>query len=346
MAVSKSIPLPSDKSISVKNLNFRYNASAAFTLNDINLVLPPGSRTLLLGGNGSGKSTFLKILSGRHMPSEGKVIVCGEDAYRSTKLNFWRSYLSCDWGMSTVAFGASSPMTASIKVRNMMEKLQNEYPERRDKIIHLLNINPDWMMNELSDGQRRRVQLLLQLVRPTLVVLLDEVTTSLDLCVRMDLLDWLKEEGQTVVYATHIFDHLDGWGTHLIFLDDSGRVGQFGDVDTLLLSSNSNSNNDMVDDNNSNNGTGKLLNLADSWLRKELNARRAQGLLESAAGGDGDTGLGSDVNNRQGGYASGRSANIKPAYVEPARQGRLSEMMGNKGKLLAHNNTTTNVPGH
>ena len=204
-----------------------------------------------------------------------------------------------------------------------MEKLQNDHPERRDKIRHLLNINPDWMMNELSDGQRRRVQLLLQLVRPTKVVLLDEVTTSLDLCVRMDLLDWLKSEGQTVVYATHIFDHLDGWGTHVIFLDDQGRLGHFGDVQSLLTKFNDGGNDSMEIEGYS---SHNLLYLADKWLRRELNDRRAAKIEEKAAGNDGD---GADVKNRQGGYASGRSANIP-------RQGRLSDMMGNAGKIHSH----------
>ena len=65
-------------------------------------------------------------------------------------------------------------------------------------------------MHRVSDGQRRRVQLLLGLVRPFDILLLDEVTTCLDVIVRQDLLRWLQREtetrGATVLYATHIFD--------------------------------------------------------------------------------------------------------------------------------------------
>jgi CCR4-NOT complex subunit CAF16 len=67
----------------------------------------------------------------------------------------------------------------------------------------MLGIDLDWRMHELSDGQRRRVQILLGLVRPFEILLLDEITTSLDVCVRQDLLRWLQKEtverGATIV---------------------------------------------------------------------------------------------------------------------------------------------------
>ena len=75
-------------------------------------------------------------------------------------------------------------------------------------------------MHQVSDGQRRRVQIFLGLIRPFKVLLLDEVTVSLDVVVRQDLLRWLKRESETrkatVLYATHIFDGLDDWPTHLL----------------------------------------------------------------------------------------------------------------------------------
>jgi ABC-type cobalamin/Fe3+-siderophores transport system ATPase subunit len=264
-------------------------------LDNLNMVAPRGSRTLLLGANGSGKSTFLRILAGRHLtPDDRNVSVCGLNAYRDTRLNFHRAYLDCDWGMKAGGFSGSAPRAADIAVRDMLKKLQAEYvaraklarerserkegrpsaagagelrserrrkasssaaetgslserkegvllrrkradpfgccrgetpqtllrptqnlpsplpplrsrryPERRDEIVEMLGIDLDWRMHELSDGQRRRVQILLGLVRPFEILLLDEITTSLDVCVRQDLLRWLQKEtverGATIV---------------------------------------------------------------------------------------------------------------------------------------------------
>lgn len=86
------------------------------------------------------------------------------------------------------------PLQADIPVTGMMSKLQSAYPERRDELIRLLGIDPEWRMNRVSDGQRRRVQLFLGLVRPFEILLLDEVTVSLDVVVRQDLLRWLRRE--------------------------------------------------------------------------------------------------------------------------------------------------------
>lgn len=80
-------------------------------------------------------------------------------------------------------------------------------------------MSPDWNMGYLSDGQRRRVQIVLGLMAPWDVLLLDEVTVDLDVLVRADLLRFLaretRERGATILYATHIFDGLAGWPTHV-----------------------------------------------------------------------------------------------------------------------------------
>ena len=163
----KPKPLPTiqpygPNAIEVRDLTFAYDrtsTNASPILTHLDLSLETGSRCLLLGANGAGKSTLLRILAGRHLVHpDGSVRILGLNAFRDTKLNFHRAYLDCDWGLRSVAFaGSGVPLMADIPVHSFMEKLQKSYPERRDELVEMLNINLDWRMNELSDGQRRRV---------------------------------------------------------------------------------------------------------------------------------------------------------------------------------------------
>ena len=175
-------------------------------------------------------------------------------------------------------------------------------------------------MHQLSDGQRRRVQIMLQLLRPVDVMLLDEITTDLDLITRQDFLSHLRScserDGTTIVYATHIFDGLDSWPTHLacerlcpraffasvsphrlfLFLADvgDGRLLKFGRVEEFP---------DLQDKFKA--GTvAPLLRTIEGWLRGDRDAKRQRGgrMTEVAAALE-ETNLGALTGN---GYLSGR----------------------------------------
>merc|ERR1712078_935800 len=94
----------------------------------------------------------------------------------------------------------------------------------------ILQLNVTWGVNSISDGQRRRVQLLDALAEEKEVYVLDEITTDLDLYAREELLNFLRQEnderGATVLYATHIFDQLSTWATHFLFFS-GGKVRKF-----------------------------------------------------------------------------------------------------------------------
>jgi len=299
-------PLPTvapygPNAIDVHNLTFAYGSNPSETiLHNLNLTLPTGSRCLLVGANGSGKSTLLRILGGRHLtPPDSDVRVLGLNSFRDTKLNFHRAYLDTDWGMRTVAFaGVGIPLMADIPVHGMMEKLQSSYPERRDELVEMLGIDLNWRMHQLSDGQRRRVQILIGLIRPFKVLLLDEITTSLDVCVRQDLLRWLikesNERGATILYATHIFDGLDDWATHLHYLTDDGKCGWQGEIQDL----------EKYQQLKKENHPSKMLAIADHWLRAELDRNRRSRRAEKAQG---ELAHALDPTDRQGGFSSGRN---------------------------------------
>jgi CCR4-NOT complex subunit CAF16 len=114
-------------------------------------------------------------------------------------------------------------------------------------------------MARVSDGQRRRVQLLLGLLAPREVLLLDEVTTDLDVVARADLLAFLRDEsasGATLLYATHILDGLDAWATHLAFLD-RGAIALMRPLDEI----------DELARLRRSGVASPLLRLVDGWLR-------------------------------------------------------------------------------
>jgi CCR4-NOT complex subunit CAF16 len=90
------------------------------------------------------------------------------------------------------------------------------------RCVEVLDINPEWRMHQVSDGQRRRVQLAYGLMTPYSVLLLDEITVDLDVLGRADLMSFLRQECEersvTIVYATHIFDGLEQFATHIAFV--------------------------------------------------------------------------------------------------------------------------------
>merc|ERR1719436_914854 len=112
----------------------------------------------------------------------------------------------------------------------------------------VLQVNLDWNINELSDGQRRRCQLLEVLATPRSVYLMDEITSDLDIYAREGILNFLRCEcehrGATIFYCTHIFDHLEGWATHLLHLSQghvvrSCSMDQVDEYEQLIAEGNS-----------------------------------------------------------------------------------------------------------
>ena len=140
--------------------------------------------------------------------------------------------LSGDWTRTIASVGNGVPYQADFKISEMCTRfvdalvrdgLDRDLVEGRlARLVALLGLDLEWRLHKVSDGQRRRAQLLLKLLRPSDLLLLDEVTTDLDLTARQALLTFLKEEstlrGVTVVYSTHIFDGLDDWPDTILHL--------------------------------------------------------------------------------------------------------------------------------
>ena len=192
--------------VQVSNLDFRFDSNLPFVLKDVTMTVARGSRTLLIGANGAGKSSLLRILAGRHFHSPSKVQVLGRPAFHDTTLGRVVAHLGERWGYEAMG---------DITVEKLVGGLENPDWERIHMLMDVLEVEWEWTIYRLSDGQRRRVQLLLGLARKSELLLLDEVTTDLDVVARQNLLNFLKEEseqrGVTLIYATHIFDGLEFW---------------------------------------------------------------------------------------------------------------------------------------
>jgi CCR4-NOT complex subunit CAF16 len=296
---SKFVGCRSDRNVvEVKLLNF--DLGGVQVLHDVTVNVKSGSRVLLVGANGAGKTTLLRILGGKHMHEPGTVQILQKNCYHDTTLNVERQYVNNEWGMRTVAFaGSMVAHQADIPVSGMMTALQEEFPERREMLLDLLGVNPNWRMHKVSDGQRRRVQLFLALLRPYKLLLLDEVTAVLDLVARQDFLQFLKEETEnrecTVVYATHIFGGLDDWLTDIMYIEE-GRLRLCKPIKEV----------EKFQNYVKNGSTAPLLRTVEDWLRAEsafVNRRRGEE-KESKQ----ELGL-ANAQTSAGGYAPGRMYN-------------------------------------
>ncbi|XP_010270871.1 PREDICTED: ABC transporter I family member 20 [Nelumbo nucifera] len=298
--------------IEINNLKFTYPGidghpppGSTPLIDDFSLSLYTGGRCLLVGSNGAGKTTILKILGGKHMVEPHMVRVLGKSAFHDTGLTSSGDlcYLGGEWRRDVAFAGFEVPIQMDISAEKMIFGVSGIDPQRRAELIKVLDIDLSWRMHKASDGQRRRVQICMGLLKPFKVLLLDEITVDLDVLARADLLRFLRKEcnerGATIIYATHIFDGLEDWPSHIVYIAH-GRLQLAMPIQKVKEMSNL-----------------SLMRTVESWLRKERDEerrrrkeRKASGLLKFEKKVEGTRVVGdpasSVVRAMNNGWAAGR----------------------------------------
>lgn len=212
------------KKIDMRDIRFRYVdrlADIAFSIGPIDFSLEEGEMVFITGGNGSGKSTFLRVLAGLYPPDSGEVTLDGAPVTNENRDNY-RGLLSSifvDYHLFRRLYGIHDPDPADID-RMLKEFRLSAKTSLKDGEFSSL---------ELSSGQRKRLALIVALLEKRPIILLDEWTADQDPEFRRkfyyEILPDLKKAGATVVVITHddrYLDELDMPARRIRF--DEGRI--------------------------------------------------------------------------------------------------------------------------
>ena len=194
------------------------------------------------------------------MAPAGSVSIAGVDPFKMGLEGV--TYLGLEWVLNPI-------VRTDIDVPTLLSSVGGDYyTERRDNLVRILDIDLSWRMHAVSDGERRRVQLAMGLLRPWTILLLDEITVDLDLLSRSNFLNFLKTETETrpctIVYATHILDNLATWPTHLVHMS-LGKVKKWGSVEEIGVK--------VEHAEKTFTGNSQLGELVLKWLQEDLDER-------------------------------------------------------------------------
>jgi putative ATP-binding cassette transporter len=194
--------------IEMTGIQFRYvdkSSEATFKIGPIDFSLHPGELVFITGGNGSGKSTFLRVLSGLYAPDSGQIRLNGQLIGDETR-DKYRSLMSAiffDYHLFHKLYGIPDPDPGEV------DRLLRQF--RLDTKTSLTK--GEFRTLDLSGGQRRRLALIVSLLEKRPILLLDEWTAEQDPEFRRKFYDELLPElmaaGATVVVITHDDRYLD-----------------------------------------------------------------------------------------------------------------------------------------
>jgi ABC-2 type transport system ATP-binding protein len=188
-------------------------------LRDVNLTVTKGKIVGLVGENGSGKSTTLKIVAGLTYPSKGTCTINGVIANRIAKQV---SYLSeLDDYYSFYSVGQTIDFYAS--------QFSDFNVEKAEEIRTFMKLERKAKLKHLSKGNRGRLKMVLTLAREVPVILMDEPLSGLDPMVRdsivKGLISFIDLEKQTVLITTHEIKEIEAILDEVILIKDGSIVG-------------------------------------------------------------------------------------------------------------------------
>jgi ABC-2 type transport system ATP-binding protein len=221
-----------NSAVVAEGLGKRYDE--LWALRDVDLEVPTGSILGLLGHNGAGKTTAIRILTTLALPSEGRASVAGFDVVEQP------GEVRAQIGVAAQAATVDGLLSAraNLEMIGRLYHLPRDVARRRaDELLERLSLTDaaDRLVRTFSGGMRRRLDLAASLVATPPVLFLDEPTTGLDPQSRNDLWELLRElvrDGATLVLTTQYLEEADRLADNIVLLDH-GRVAATGSPSEL-----------------------------------------------------------------------------------------------------------------
>ena len=258
--------------------------------------LEEGERVGLIGRNGAGKSSFLKIIAEIEKPDSG--LIQKQQGIKIAYVAQEPDFLSTDTVFETVSRGLEEIKAQRLEYEELsMQEWTDELGQRMDQlysmidanqgwaweqkieeVLHQLHLDADRLMSELSGGNKKRVALAQALVTQPDVLLLDEPTNHLD----MDSIEWLEqlliEMNRSLVFITHDRTFLDRVATRIIELDRGIIRSYPGNFQSYLELKER----QLMDESLANARADKLLAQEEAWIRQGVEARRTRSVSRIA----------------------------------------------------------------
>ncbi|MFD4990046.1 ABC transporter ATP-binding protein [Streptomyces sp. NPDC058374] len=225
--------MTTDHSLTAEGLTLGY--ADRVVIDSLDLVVPPGRITVIVGANACGKSTLLRSMSRLLAPRQGRVVLDGREVHR-----FPAKELARTLGLLPQSPLAPEGITVSDLVgrgRHPHQGVFSRWSAQDDAAVaSALEATQteelaDRAVDELSGGQRQRVWIAMALAQQTDLLLLDEPTTFLDVSHQIEVLDLLTDlnasRGTTVVMVLHDLNLAARYADHLIALAE-GRLHAHG----------------------------------------------------------------------------------------------------------------------
>jgi ABC-2 type transport system ATP-binding protein len=218
---------PNDAGVLAEGLGKRFDD--LWALRDFDLVVPHGSVLGLLGHNGAGKTTAVRILTTLLKPTEGRAVVAGHDVVADAAAVRPRIGLA---GQQATVDGLLTARANLEMVGRLYHLPRSVARARADELLERLGLTDaaDRLVRTYSGGMRRRLDLAASLVAAPPVLFLDEPTTGLDPRSRVELWGLLEElvrDGATLMLTTQYLDEADRLADDIVVLD-GGRIAAQG----------------------------------------------------------------------------------------------------------------------
>lgn len=219
-----------------ENVAFRFSEHGEWILKDIDLSIAPGEWISVVGGNGSGKSTFVKLVNGLLTPSLGKVLVFGESADPANIRNIRQSVGIVFQNPDEQTVGATIEEDIAFGLQNLMFP-RDEIISRIDRILRLLQLEElrKRPVRTLSGGQKQLVAIAGILVMHPRIVIFDEASSMLDpqnAGKLLGVMSDLHRMGLTVIQVTQDPEEIRHADRILVL--HHGRLAFAGDVPALM----------------------------------------------------------------------------------------------------------------
>ena len=207
-----------------KNLTKRYGRTQA--LSGINLSLKAGRIIGLLGPNGSGKTTMIKLINGLLTPTEGEILIDGMAPGVKTKSIV--SYLP-----ERTYLDESMRITEAI---DYFEDFYKDFDRKKAlKMLDTVNLNPALRIKTLSKGNKEKVQLILVMSRRAKLYCLDEPIAGVDPAARDYILSTIinnYEPDATILISTHLISDVENILDEVVFIQN-GHIRMQEEVETI-----------------------------------------------------------------------------------------------------------------